>query len=242
MSAVPASAVLADPELMRVAEARARRLGLVPATDGRKHWDNVRALEGVLAVAALADPVADLGCRSGIILTWLDQLGYRNLWGCDVRSPLPPIRAAVARRRWTTALAAVRMYLRQRARMRRAPAEATGLSAGEFAAVTSMSVIEHGVDVDAFLEEAARLLRSGGALFLSTDYWPDGVDLGGLRRWEAAHGDDIVFDLAGARRVVERAAAHGLELVGEPDLERATALIEEDGFLYTFLFLAFRRT
>jgi hypothetical protein len=42
--------------------------------------------------------------------------------------------------------------------------------------------------------------------------------------------------------VVEQAAAHRLELVGEPDLERATALIEEDGFRYTFLFLAFRPT
>ena len=242
MSAVPVSAVLADPESMSVAEARARRLGLVPATDWRKHWDNVLAIEGVLAVAGPADPVADLGCRSGIVLTWLDQLGYRNLWGCDVRSPLPPIRAAAARRRWTTVLAAVRMYLRQRRRMRKVPAEATGFPGNTFAAVISMSVIEHGVDLDAFLEEAARLLRCGGALFLSTDYWPDGVDLGGRRRWAAAHGDDIVFDLAGARAVVERAAAHGLELVGDPDLERATALIEEDGFRYTFLFLAFRRT
>jgi hypothetical protein len=65
VSTVPASAVLADPESMRAAETRARRLGLVPATDRRKHWDNVRALEGVLAVAARADPVTDLGCRSG---------------------------------------------------------------------------------------------------------------------------------------------------------------------------------
>jgi hypothetical protein len=78
--------------------------------------------------------------------------------------------------------------------------------------------------------------------FALHDYWPDGVDLGCLRRWEAAHDGDIVFDLAGARSIVERAAAHGLELVGEPDLERAIALIDEDGFRYTFLFLAFRHT
>jgi SAM-dependent methyltransferase len=133
------------------------------------------------------------------------------------------------------------MYVRQRARMRKAPAEATGFSTGVFAAVTAMSVIEHGVDLDAFLAEAARLLRPGGLLLLSTDYWPDGVELGGLKRWQAAHGDDIVFDLAGARRLIERAGAHRLELVGDPDLADASALIEEYGFQYTFLFLAFRR-
>jgi len=45
-----------------------------------------------------------------------------------------------------------------------------------FAAIASLSVVEHGVDLDAYLAEAARILRPGGLLFTSTDYWCEPID------------------------------------------------------------------
>jgi len=37
--------------------------------------------------------------------------------------------------------------------------------------VVTLSVIEHGVNVNAFLKESYRILKTGGILFLTTDYW-----------------------------------------------------------------------
>jgi len=49
--------------------------------------------------------------------------------------------------------------------------ENTHFRDGCFAFIACLSVVEHGVDVGAFLREAARLLVKGGHLFISTDYW-----------------------------------------------------------------------
>ena len=48
-----------------------------------------------------------------------------------------------------------------------------------FDAITCLSVVEHGVDLDGYFREAARILKPGGALVTSTDYFPDPVDTAG---------------------------------------------------------------
>lgn len=47
----------------------------------------------------------------------------------------------------------------------------TGLPGEHFDAVTCLSVLEHQVDYDRFAAEASRLLRNGGRLFITFDYW-----------------------------------------------------------------------
>jgi SAM-dependent methyltransferase len=47
----------------------------------------------------------------------------------------------------------------------------TSLPSAHFDYITCLSVIEHGVDVHAFILECARLLKPGGKLFLTFDYW-----------------------------------------------------------------------
>ncbi len=42
-----------------------------------------------------------------------------------------------------------------------------------FQTVACLSVIEHGVDVVKFCREVSRLLKPGGDLWLTFDYWPD---------------------------------------------------------------------
>ena len=48
-----------------------------------------------------------------------------------------------------------------------------------FDVVTCLSVVEHGVDLDGYFREAARILKPGGALVTSTDYYPDPIDTAG---------------------------------------------------------------
>ena len=220
----------------------AERRGLCAVPDRRKAWDNVWALETIETARVARDaPVADLGCRSGILLTWLHQLGYRRLYGCDLQRPLPPLRSALVRRHAATAFHGAAMYVRNRRRMRVAPVERTGFPSGAFGTVASMSVVEHGVDTPRFFAEAARLLRAGGVLVVSTDYWPEEVETRDLRRFAGLHGRDRVFARPDVERLVEEAAAAGLELEGDLDLDVETPVIEEEGLRYTFLALAWRR-
>ena len=48
----------------------------------------------------------------------------------------------------------------------------TSLPSDHFDYITCMSVIEHGVNLDALSAECSRLLKVGGTFFLSFDYWP----------------------------------------------------------------------
>ncbi len=234
--------VLTSQDDVREAQNQARRAGLCAVPETSKHWDNLIAVEAIRGAGISPDePIVDLGCRSGIILTWLHQLGYRNLYGCDLRKPFPPVKAALGQLQWRTAAAGLQTYVRNRSRFRKSPVEHTPFQDEAFAAVTCMSVIEHGVDIDAFLNEAARLLRPGGLLVISTDYWPDGLDLGALKRFDESRGNDRVLDREQVLELCRTAERCGLNLLGDPRLDADDAVIESAGFRYTFITLAFRR-
>ena len=51
--------------------------------------------------------------------------------------------------------------------------EATHYKENTFDFVTSLSVIEHGVDIQKYFEEMSRILKKDGLLLTSTDYWPE---------------------------------------------------------------------
>jgi 2-polyprenyl-3-methyl-5-hydroxy-6-metoxy-1,4-benzoquinol methylase len=228
---------------LRDARERAHALGLCSVPDESKAWDNLFAVDAVReAGVGQEEPIADLGCRSGILLTWLDQLGYRCLYGCDLRLPLPPLRSALATANMGTALRGARAYLRHRSRLAVAPVEDTGFPGRAFAVVTAMSVIEHGVDTGRFLAEAARLLRPGGALIVSTDYWPHGIDTRGLKRFAQTQRGDRVFSTDDIQNFLREAEAYDLRLLGEPDLAAEIPLIESDGLRYTFIVFQLTRS
>jgi SAM-dependent methyltransferase len=220
---MPSAEVLRNRSTLVEAAEEARRRGLPPATDYRKHWDNLLAVD---ALEGTTGPVVDLGCRSGQLLMWLYHLGRRELYGCDLKRPWPPAKKALQQGQLRTASAAARMYLANRRNMRQAPAESTGFPTGAFGAVASMSVIEHHVDIPRFFAEATRLLRPGGRLVLSTDFWPDGG--------ETESG--VIFSSADVERLLAEAESAGFEAPARPlDLDGPERVIRD----YTFLFLAF---
>ena len=112
---------------------------------------------------------------------------------------------------------------------------------GAFDFIACLSVIEHGVDVPKFLSEAARVLKPGGHLFISTDYWQDPIDCGG----RMAFGAPV--------RIFDWGAIGRLEYGGPMCLDcgSRTRLIDyrcEDrtvqwiGLEYTFINLLFRKS
>ena len=100
------------------------------------------------------DKVLDLGCGAGSFTAVMQQAGY-NALGMD----LSENAIAFARRK----------YPDYNFRLL-APDGSIPAPSSSFDAVWTTEVIEHVLQVDAFLEEIRRVLRPGGALVLTTPY------------------------------------------------------------------------
>lgn len=126
---------------------------LPPQPDVTKSWDVAKATEIIESVVSSKQyPILDMGCFNSEILYVLHALGYNSLHGCD----LNPIC------RW--------MPFWHRIQYRVADLTHTPYPPHYFAAVTCLSVIEHGVPIDKLIQEVHRILRPGGVFIFTTDY------------------------------------------------------------------------
>ncbi|PRY12524.1 glycosyltransferase [Kineococcus rhizosphaerae] len=230
-SGVPRTGVLHDSAEVADAVAQTARLRLPAHPDAPKNWD---ALGAVAAVLTLADDgsrtarVLDAGsARYSPVLPWLRLYGLGRERG---------------------SLAGINLEFgatvhRDGVEFRRGDVTDTGLADASLDAVTCMSVIEHGVPIEGFLTETARVLRPGGVLALSTDYDQDPPDTTGV----TAYGAPVkIFSPADLRDLVALAGRVGLDLVGDltDDVlahpERPVHW-KRTGLDYTFVLLTFVR-
>ena len=230
-TSVTPTGVLTDAATWRRATDEAKRLRLPLHRDLPKNWD---ALGAVGAVLELVDDgtrsarVMDAGsARYSPVLPWLRLYGFGaaagSLIGINLEFGDQVTRDGVV--------------------FRYGDVTDTGLPSGHLDAITCMSVIEHGVPLDDFLAESARLLRPGGILCVSTDYDQDPPDTTG----KVIYGSQVhIFSPQEIRDLVETADRHGLELVGTLDdatlshTERPVHWSRVD-LDYTFILLTFRK-
>src|ERR1700730_12004566 len=103
------------------------------------------------------EPILDAGAeRYSVFLPALNQLGYKDLTAMNLTFGSPEDSGGM--------------------RFQYGDITSTGFSDQSYAFVACLSVIEHGVEIESFMTEAARLLKRGGCLFLSFDYWNDPVE------------------------------------------------------------------
>lgn len=190
--------------------------GLPPHGERPKNWDLLVALGLILDRVPRSGSVLEMGApQYARLLPWLYLYGYRSLRGIDLVYD-GPVKAG--------------------------PIQYDGMDMtrttfpdASFEAIASLSVVEHGVDLDAYLHEAARLLKPGGVLITSTDYWCEPVDTGGK---EAYGGPIRIFGPDDMRRFAHpAAAASGLAPVRELDLRCEERAVEwkRFGLHYTFI-------
>jgi SAM-dependent methyltransferase len=112
--------------------------------------------------------------------------------------------------------------------------------------VSSISVIEHGVDVFSFIKEMHRILKPSGILTISTDYWdkkrvfPDKFPYG------KKYGAMKLFSKDEILSVCDYAKSIGFELINDLESDQLDCCekavrwerMQED---YTFCFLPFRK-
>jgi SAM-dependent methyltransferase len=100
-----------------------------------------------------------------------------------------------------------------------------------------MSVIEHGVDTAAFFCEMRRILKPGGLLVISTDYWDGPLDAGDRMLFGVPQK---IFNREEVEGLVNTASRHGFKLLGQPDFSCRDRVVAWNGLNYTFLIMSFR--
>ena len=212
----------------RVLRRAGRVLGRRPsahslAGDPIKSWDVLLTLQAVLQASGPDDAVLDLGSIGSVILPALRHLGYADLHGIDLNPAVTQMPGADS------------------IDYRVGDMMSTPWPDGSFAAITAVSVIEHGLDTDRLLREVRRLLRPGGVFTFSTDFWPEKVDTEGLSAFGLPWN---VFDADEMSSFFHAAKAADLQLdlsLESLDREPRTRPIEWNGRRYTFLHAVLRR-
>jgi SAM-dependent methyltransferase len=198
-----------------------KRLHLPLHHDRLKNWDALGAVSLILNRLGTDIRALDAGAaRYSSVLPWLRLYGVRELVGNNLEFT----------------------RVRNHTGVRFEPGDITSTQYrdGWFDAITCMSVIEHGVPIEGFLAEVARLLRPGGLLVVSTDYDQEPPDTSG----KFAYGVPVhIFGPDEIRELVKRASDFGLTLLGDLELTHPErpAHWKRTGLDFTYLRLAFAR-
>lgn len=187
-----------------------------------KTWDVHRTLAALTARLERSESVLDMGCFACDILPGLRRLDFQSLYGIDLNPSVRQMPYADAIHYTTGDLLA------------------TPWPDGQFAAVTAISVIEHGVPDEGLCREVSRLLRPGGVFIFTTDYWPQKI----VTTERMFDLDWRIFDTAEIEALVDVAEAHDLHPTMDPRpaiRDVGTPAIHFAGKDYTFLYGTFIR-
>lgn len=224
MGDLPRCNALRRKEEVEAASRLVELLGLPSHHDPQKNWDTLKCLHYVLGASGPEDAVLDVGgSPKSPILRWLQAAGYRHLYACNLDEKLDRSGSEI------------RFSVQDLC--------ATDYEDRFFRAITSISVIEHGVPFDRYLLEMARLLRPGGVLLTSTDYWSEPVDCTGIFPYGPTMPEMRVFRPEELEELVAMAPEYGFELCAPLELETEERVIhwERVDRRYTFAFIALRK-
>lgn len=225
MSQIGDCRVLQTPAERDAATHLTRLLGLPSHQDPQKNWDTLKCLHYILQSCDPALPILDAGSSSkSVILKWLTMFGFRDLYACDLQDEKAK-------------------YQNTEIKFSRQDLTNTDYPSNYFQAITSISVIEHGLPLDKCVVEMARLLKPGGLLLTSTDYWPDYIDCSGIYPYGDRMPEMKVFQPSEIEQFCGLAGAAGLTLCSPLDLTAAEKSVkwERVNREYTFIFLAMRK-
>lgn len=213
--------MLHNGEEWREATRVAMELGLPLHRAEEKNWDHLAAVQAIAARFPRSARILDGGAEYySNVLPALFVYGFHHLYAMNLSFADPARRGPI----------------------RYVPGDITrtGFPDCFFDAITCMSVIEHGVPLAAYFNEMHRLLRPGGLLITSTDYYPAPIET----RDKFAHGAAIkIFSKEEMEKIFAMARACGFEATGEVELDAKERPIRWELYDldYTFLIFTLRK-
>jgi len=188
-------------------------------TDNPKNWDNLISIWHTVLTTDPTFPVMDVAATpESAYLPSLRRLGYHDLTSINLTQAETEIIDGV--------------------KYQHGDCTQTDFPDEHFGFIACLSVIEHGVDLRKFFQESARILKQGGHLLVSTDYWQDPVDTYG----QMAFGSPVkVFSAANILEMMELAREAGLEPTGNIDLSCEQRVVNWIGMDYTFINVLLRK-
>jgi len=148
-NSVPDIKVLLTKNEIEDATNKLHKLGLAGHHDPQKNWDlnlTIEVLNGISRNARILD--AGSGSKA-IFGNSSYELGYKNIFASDLQS-----------------------YSGSKIRFTREDISHTNYQDNFFDLIGCLSVIEHGINIDKFLQEMYRITKKNGVLCISTDFWP----------------------------------------------------------------------
>ncbi|SRR5216683_7050770 len=212
------TALLSERDWKKALE-QVQSLKLPPHPDPFKNWDHLAALDIILKHSDPSAHVLDAGADlNSVILPWLALYGYKYLIGINPIFDTPIICGPI--------------------RFFKGDITRTDFEPHSLDIITCMSVIEHGVDSRSYFRETARILKQGGFLITSVDYYPEPIPTQG----KSAFGAPIhIFCRAEILDMLHIAEQNGFVQTGPINLEGEEQPISWMGLQYTFLIFTLKR-
>ncbi len=202
-------------------------LNLFPHSDRLKSWDTSKMID-IINKADRSSFILDVGCNSSPILPMLKRLGFKNLYGCDLSlsSSLMPL---------------TEMHEEMAFNLSIQNLEKTDFANNMFDYITSLSVIEHGINIQEYFKEMSRILKEGGMLLTSTDYWDDKV-INTVNIF-STNSPDTIFSRDELEDMIRIAEQNGFMLTDPIDFTCEDKIVYWHAIRlnYTFIFFALKK-
>ena len=217
-------------------------LGLFAHPDKVKSWDTYKMVK-IISEGDRSSFILDVGCNGSPILSILKRLGFKNLYGCDLF--LKKIPSTLTEIVYPLYRPIIEIYEDKAFNISIQNLEKTNFQDKMFDYITSLSVIEHGVNIQNYFKEMNRIMKKGGILLTSTDYWPDKI-LNIIKTKHNHRNDpDNVFSKEEIEKHVLKAAELNDLILTEPidfSFENKVVHYNVTGLDYTFIFFALKKT
>ena len=217
-------------------------LGLFAHPDKVKSWDTYKMIK-IISEGDRSSFILDVGCNGSPVLSILKRLGFKNLYGCDLF--LKKIPSTLTEIVYPLYRPIIEIYEDKAFNISIQNLEKTNFQDKMFDYITSLSVIEHGVNIQNYFKEMNRIMKKGGILLTSTDYWPDKI-LNIIKTKHNHRNDpDNVFSKEEIEKDVLKAAELNDLILTEPidfSFENKVVHYNVTGLDYTFIFFALKKT
>lgn len=261
LGAISKSSVLKSNEEVLIAQRLLEELGLPIHHDKTKNWDLIKFITAVVGISKPDENFLDAGCgKRAVVANTFSKLGFKNVYACDILPQSHFIQRSISRRillkaekllkKWKNNPFNFDNYYLSKQENIRAPfcysaqdLAQTSYQDSFFSTVCCLSVIEHLESAKIFIDEMARIIKSGGQLLITTDYWPQKVYTKGIYPYGREQPEMTIFSASEIQNLIKYASSKGFSFNEKIDLSATDRLCSWDRVnkSYTFIFLRFNK-